>query len=265
MKKRTFLLSGIIGIILIIVTAGLAIAQEAVPPEIIITGYHVNINGQATGPYDADGLKNLISQGQLTTSSMVWKEGMSNWVVAGTVPELAPLFTGAPPPITSQPPEVPVIQQIIIQQPSQSGYQNFTTQQRWGTFFLNTLIPGLGSFVIMGDTGGGILNMLLGAGGYFFIIGAASAVSPGWPKTIYDGSGYPIGVEMVDAYDATDIFVVGAVFFLGQVIHNIYRSSTYNRPNPSGISLIDSNAWDLTVLPGKNGIKSLGLSYSLRF
>jgi len=76
----------------------------AVPPPLIsvavtgyadpnIFGYFVVVNGMQTGPYDQSGLRALISQKQLTKNSLVWKEGMSSWIVAGAVEELAPLFS----------------------------------------------------------------------------------------------------------------------------------------------------------------------------
>jgi hypothetical protein len=58
-----------------------------------ISGYFVVVNGLQTGPYDESGLRILISQKQLTKDSLVWKEGMSNWIVAGAVEELTPLFS----------------------------------------------------------------------------------------------------------------------------------------------------------------------------
>jgi hypothetical protein len=58
-----------------------------------LSGYFVVVNGLQTGPYDTSSLRALISQKQLTKNSLVWKEGMLNWIVAGAVEELAPLFS----------------------------------------------------------------------------------------------------------------------------------------------------------------------------
>jgi hypothetical protein len=58
-----------------------------------ISGYFVVVNGLQTGPYDESGLRILISQKQLTKNSLVWKEGMSSWIIAGAVEELTPLFS----------------------------------------------------------------------------------------------------------------------------------------------------------------------------
>ena len=35
----------------------------------------------------------------LTRTTLVWRQGMANWVAAETVPELQPLFAAAPPPL----------------------------------------------------------------------------------------------------------------------------------------------------------------------
>ena len=37
--------------------------------------------------------------GSLTRDTLVWKQGMANWVAAETVPELQPLFAAVPPPL----------------------------------------------------------------------------------------------------------------------------------------------------------------------
>jgi len=54
--------------------------------------YMVGINGQQAGPFDWNQLKQLVSQGQLTQQTYVWKQGMANWEFAGNVQELTPLF-----------------------------------------------------------------------------------------------------------------------------------------------------------------------------
>jgi len=69
------------------------------PPPPPVVQYNVAVNGQTTGPFNMDQLKQMVQSGQLTNKSMVWKNGMAGWVEAGTVQELAVLFApGAPPP-----------------------------------------------------------------------------------------------------------------------------------------------------------------------
>ena len=73
--------------------------------------YYVNVTGQTYGPYSMSDLVQFVNQGRLTRNSLVWREGMNNWMVAGTLVELAPLFpvssvivqprTPAPLPVTT--------------------------------------------------------------------------------------------------------------------------------------------------------------------
>lgn len=62
------------------------------PPPVPTISYHVAVNGQATGPFDITVLKQMVTAGQLTLDSLVWKVGMAEWVKAGTVDELKNLF-----------------------------------------------------------------------------------------------------------------------------------------------------------------------------
>lgn len=43
------------------------------PPPIPAAVYHVAVNGQATGPFDATTLAQMVASGQLTANSLVWK------------------------------------------------------------------------------------------------------------------------------------------------------------------------------------------------
>lgn len=67
------------------------------PPPIPVVAYHVAVNGQATGPYNLQALQQMVSGGQLTADSLVWKNGMAEWAKAGTVDELKGLFAVMPP------------------------------------------------------------------------------------------------------------------------------------------------------------------------
>ena len=57
--------------------------------------YYMHIGGQQVGPYE----ENELPSHGLTASTMVWREGMPDWVAASQVPELGHLL----PPI-QQPP-----------------------------------------------------------------------------------------------------------------------------------------------------------------
>jgi len=71
------------------------------PPQI---QYNVSVNGQTTGPFNLGQLQEMVRNGLLTAMLYVWKPGMTNWEVAGNVPELAALFTAFSPPPPPPPP-----------------------------------------------------------------------------------------------------------------------------------------------------------------
>jgi membrane protease subunit (stomatin/prohibitin family) len=69
------------------------------PPPVPTVTYHLAVNGQATGPFDIATLTQMVTTGQFTASSLVWKAGMPAWVRADSVDELKGLFANAMPPI----------------------------------------------------------------------------------------------------------------------------------------------------------------------
>lgn len=69
------------------------------PPPIPVAEYHIAVNGQANGPFDINTLKQMISSGRFSKSSLVWKAGMTEWVRADAVSELKELFENSIPPI----------------------------------------------------------------------------------------------------------------------------------------------------------------------
>jgi len=197
--------------------------------------YYVDVDGKESGPYDETDLRTLAAQMLLTRSSLVRKEGTTNQVLAGTVEELAFLFISQP-----------------MQQTAASGDQsgNFTTSQRWATFGLNWLVPGLGSFVIMHDKLGGGVNLGLGVSGI---------------------ACYGIGIgTLMNAKDdetamlAFTFIIIAGGLNIATFVHNIVRSSTYDRPQPK-LSLADPEAWQLAVIPGKDGIEAFAFSYKMRY
>lgn len=77
-------------------------ASAAAPPLPDQAAFHVAIDGQAAGPFNMAGLKQLVQSGKLTRETLVWKQGMENWTAAGQIPELQNLFAAAPPPLPPQ-------------------------------------------------------------------------------------------------------------------------------------------------------------------
>ena len=75
--------------------------QNQTPPPITPSGvtFFVANNGQQTGPYDLNTLKQMITNGQLTKTTLVWKAGMANWENAENQTELNSFFGQTPPPL----------------------------------------------------------------------------------------------------------------------------------------------------------------------
>jgi len=260
--KRTALLSLVIGIMLILGTGGVLTAQTSANQE--VSGYFVNVGSQPTGPYDTNGLRQLINQGQLARNTLVWKEGMPQWAVAGTIDELAFLFASStppplppsqgPPPVPAQTPppiaQAPQAQAPQAQQPAPAisyndNYQDFNAGHRWAAFWINWLVPGVGSFAIMRDGVGGGVNLGLG-------LAAIITTSVGVPMAL---RGELPGYILLGT---------GGCFQIATLIHNIVRTATYHRPRPR-MGLADLNNWDLAIVPGNGGIEAVSLSYKLSF
>ncbi|MGK7896810.1 MAG: DUF4339 domain-containing protein [Xenococcus sp. (in: cyanobacteria)] len=66
--------------------------------------YYTTDGTTQLGPVSEEELKNLIRNGQLNRTSLVWQNGMEQWVYASTIPDL---FSDVPPPLTS--PQAPPI------------------------------------------------------------------------------------------------------------------------------------------------------------
>jgi len=74
----------------------------AAPPPIPGgAAFHVAVGQSQSGPFELGALQGQAASGQLTRNTLVWKNGMAQWVKAGDVPELASLFANVPPPIPS--------------------------------------------------------------------------------------------------------------------------------------------------------------------
>ena len=73
------------------------ISNGVTPPPVPTVSYHIAVNGQTTGPYDINTLKQMAATGQFSSETLVWKPGMSEWVKAETVDELKSMFAVMPP------------------------------------------------------------------------------------------------------------------------------------------------------------------------
>lgn len=73
--------------------------SQTPPPMPNAATYHVSMNGQQFGPYNAQQIQQLVQSGQITANTYIWKPGMPNWDIAANIPELQVLFmTNTPPP-----------------------------------------------------------------------------------------------------------------------------------------------------------------------
>ena len=50
--------------------------------------------GQKVGPHSFAQLRDLVASGRLKSTDMVWQEGTANWVVVGSMAELAGADSG---------------------------------------------------------------------------------------------------------------------------------------------------------------------------
>ncbi len=76
--------------------------NQAPPPLPNAAAYFIAVNGQQQGPLTLASLQQMLQQGTFSRDSLVWKQGMSAWIKAGELPELASLFGTVPPPLPPQ-------------------------------------------------------------------------------------------------------------------------------------------------------------------
>lgn len=74
-------------------------APAGPPPLPTPVSFYVGLDGVQQGPFDMAGLSAKVKVGLLTRATLVWKEGMANWLPAENVPELQSLFASVPPPL----------------------------------------------------------------------------------------------------------------------------------------------------------------------
>lgn len=141
------------------------------------------------------------------------------------------------------------IHDVVALPVAQGGMAPFTAGQRWGTWALNGLVPGLGSFLIMRDTFGGTFQAAVGGLGTILFFGGAIDLAL-WIS-------YDVEVPLTS-------LAVGGVLLLTSGIFNIARSATFT-PRTRISSIVDPDAWNIAVMPGKNGIERFYLSHTVRF
>lgn len=78
---------------------------QAGPPPIPGTEkvWFAAINGAQSGPHSLQELAAKLAAGEVTAQTLTWRDGMSEWTPAASVPALASLFGPTPPPLPAQP------------------------------------------------------------------------------------------------------------------------------------------------------------------
>ena len=72
--------------------------SKPTPPPIPTTGFYVVEGDTHKGPFDISKLKSMKEEGSFDQDTLVWKEGMDNWLRAGEVEALSSLFSSVTPP-----------------------------------------------------------------------------------------------------------------------------------------------------------------------
>lgn len=72
--------------------------QPTAPPPPPPAAWYVAVEGQSRGPFDTNRMAAGIASGEVTSSTLVWTQGMPGWVAAAQVPQLASHFVSPPPP-----------------------------------------------------------------------------------------------------------------------------------------------------------------------
>lgn len=64
------------------------------PPPMAQNGLQIyaSINGSQAGPFSEQELITLIQKGMISKDTLVWKQGLSNWLQANQVPEVGKLL-----------------------------------------------------------------------------------------------------------------------------------------------------------------------------
>jgi len=117
----------------------------------------------------------------------------------------------------------------------------FTVGQRLGTWAINSILPGFGSFIVMGDIVGGVIQL-------------ASA-----------GLGWSL---LVLSYDTAPFELVGMAFgpllVVTQIVTNIVRSATYTRYDRV-VPILNPESLNISFTSRRNRVEMVSLSYTIRF
>jgi len=134
----------------------------------------------------------------------------------------------------------------------QLSFNHFSGFERFGTAALNFAVPGLGSFLIMNDTFGGVLQSIIGIPGLTLMIMSMTDMSP-----VYQSGEIDWGIMM---------FLGGFFLYAISSYVNQVRARTFMRsaPTPRAASLPEQ--WNIAVSPAsEGGLGNVTFTHTLRF
>jgi hypothetical protein len=76
--------------------------QQGPPPIPAAVQYFIAVNGQQQGPLTLAVIQEMIGQGKFTKETLVWKQGLANWIKAFDAEDLKALFGILPPPLPAE-------------------------------------------------------------------------------------------------------------------------------------------------------------------
>jgi len=160
--------------------------------------YLINGAGEQSGPYNVSDLK----ANGLTKDTLVWKEGMTDWLKAGDIPELKELFIAVPPPYVKK--EMPP--QMDAAQPG----DKLRLQKKYQRFF----VPAIA------------IILALGVGLYFFLTSRAEVdtANNGLSKTDSIKKDAVMPSPIVDSLNTDTVKIVD----LDSLMNNLNWDSTNN-------------------------------------
>jgi hypothetical protein len=136
------------------------------------------------------------------------------------------------------------------------AYDNFTTGQRWATWGLNWIVPGVGSLLVMNDWTGAITQWALIGGGIFLFYAGLDTY-----EECYDSYYSNYCDEMTKP---TTISYIGLIAVLGSGVWNIYRSASYDKPHPK-TAYGKYEGFNLAVIPNRYGNLMPAVTYNKAF
>lgn len=111
--------------------------------------YYVLIDDEQVGPIERDDVADMVEQGSVRADTLAWTSGMTDWVAASQIPDLAGLFaashvpTAPPPPQSAAGSEIPLDFERVFN----TAFGAFRAQ--FGPAFLVSLLYNLVSSAIL--------------------------------------------------------------------------------------------------------------------